>query len=237
MKNRTDSLTWVAVFSGCALLPCCTPKKLPMRKIATKNGFEIHTMLLDETNVYILANANRACILVDPALQSRRIAATLKDKDYAPQAILLTHNHWDHSKEICKLAGLLRVPIVTNAEQIKMGRTFLGTPISGKRVAKVEDGQAIKVAGIQMTVLFTPGHSTGSMCFLHRDTNSLFSGDTLFRESIGRTDLPGSQADIMLDSVNSVLEAIEDDTDIYPGHGEPTTKRHEVENNPFLEGW
>ncbi len=115
-----------------------------------------------------------------------------------------------------------------------MGKSPMGTPLTVKNIIEVTDKQVVKFANIYIEVMFSPGHSIGSMCFYHMESNSLFSGDTIFKESIGRTDFDGSEKEKIINSVFSVLKAIKNNTDIYPGHGEKTTKKHELANNPFL---
>lgn len=209
---------------------------LPMRELAQSGWYHIRVIVLEETstNVYILSNKKNECIVIDPALQVVEIAATLKSGGLEPKAIFLTHNHWDHSAEINELAKLLDVPIITNVAQIKMGTASIGTKITTENIVKVADRQIVSFGNMEIEIMYSPGHSWGSMCFYHRDSGSLFSGDTIFRESIGRSDFRGSEGDKIIGSIMRVLEAIEFQTKIYPGHGKKTTKEHELAHNPFL---
>ncbi len=223
----------------CIFVISCHFNEVSMKEIDTiqSYNYELYLILLEETktNVYVLSNDNKECIIIDPALKAEKIANTLKSKDYDLKAIFLTHNHWDHSKEINILSDIMDVPIVTNDKQIEMGKTRIGIPITSDNLIKVYDKQIISFADMEFEIIFTPGHSKGSMCFFHEDSNSLFSGDTLFKGSIGRTDFPGSVKREMSNSLKKLINAIEKDTHIYPGHMDATTKKDEVENNPFLQ--
>ncbi len=218
------------------LLFACSVKALQIVKLDESSGFSIETIFIEETttNVYILSNTKKECILIDPAINTKQIAKTLTRNSYKPKAIFLTHNHWDHSMGVMELSKILQIPVITNSHQIEMGKSPLGKPLTDGNLIQVSNRQIIKYADMDLTIIFTPGHSAGSMCFYHEASNFLFSGDTLFKESIGRTDFPGSEKEKIIPSVFTVLNAVKEDTNIYPGHGKQTTKKHELLYNPFL---
>lgn len=214
----------------------CSAKALQIVKLDESSGFSVETIFIEETttNVYILSNAKKECILIDPAISTKQIAKTLANNNYKPKAIFLTHNHWDHSMGILELSKILKIPVITNSHQIEMGKSSLGKPLTGRNLIEVSNNQVIEYADMDINIIFTPGHSTGSMCFYHEASSFLFSGDTLFKESIGRTDFPGSEKEKIIPSVMTVLNTVKEDTNIYPGHGSKTTKKHELMYNPFL---
>jgi len=218
------------------LLFACSVKALQIVKLGESSGFSVETIFIEETttNVYILSNAKKECILIDPAISTKQIAKTLTSNSYKPKAIFLTHNHWDHSMGVIELSKILRIPVITNSHQVEMGTSPLGKPLTGNNLIRVSNRQIIKFANMNINIIFTPGHSKGSMCFYHEASNFLFSGDTLFKESIGRTDFPGSEKEKIIPSVFTVLNTVKEDTNIYPGHGKKTTKKHELVYNPFL---
>jgi len=229
---------YIVIVLSSLLIFSCTISEIQIEKIDSDRSdkFELGLILLknSSTNTYTICNEKKECIIIDPAFEAKNIAKTLQQKKYKLKAIFLTHNHWDHSKEINILSDLLSIPIITNMRQIEMGKTPLGTPLSSKNIVQVADRQVVKFAGINIEIFFSPGHSKGSMCFYHKKSGSLFSGDTIFNKSIGRTDLEGSEREKIIDSVYRVLNRVEKETDIYPGHGEKTTKIDELKMNPFL---
>lgn len=231
MNKKIVGLLLVSIF-----IFACSDKALPIKKLNQSSGFSVETIFIEETttNVYILSNGKKECIIIDPAIKTKQIAKTLTSNKYKAKAIFLTHNHFDHSTGVIELSKILKIPVITNYKQIKMGESPLGKPLAGKNLIKVSNRQMIKFANINIDIIFTPGHSLGSMCFYHEASNFLFSGDTLFKESIGRTDFPGSEKEKIIDSVITVLSAVKPDTIIYPGHGKRTTKKHELMYNPFL---
>ena len=182
------------------------------------------------TNCYLLRreDSNR-CLIIDPGYEAGKILKLLEEKQLQPEAILLTHGHFDHVGAVRELfsetdcdvyiseADLSLPPMITN------GRLFYTHtyPASG----------ALTLAGLTFWVLPTPGHTPGSVCLLAGDT--MFSGDTLFRGSCGRTDLPGGSWEQMLASLKT-LASLPGDYRVLPGHGEETTLAWERTHNPYL---
>ena len=182
------------------------------------------------TNCYLLRRENSdRCLIVDPGYEAGEILKVLEEKHLQPEAILLTHGHFDHVGAVRELfsetdcdvyiseADLSLPPMITN------GRLFYTHtyPASG----------ALTLAGLTFRVLPTPGHTPGSVCLLAGDT--MFSGDTLFRGSCGRTDLPGGSWEQMLASLKT-LASLPGDYRVLPGHGEETTLAWERTHNPYL---
>ncbi|MBT8378450.1 MAG: MBL fold metallo-hydrolase [Ignavibacteria bacterium] len=231
MHKKFIAILFILIF-----IPSCGEFNVSLQSIKNTNDYALSSIILErtKTNVYIISNKKKECIIIDPAYNIKQIAKTLQNRNFKLKAIFLTHNHWDHSLEIIELSDMLSIPIITNDKQIEMGNTLVGTVLKSKRMVKVVDRQVINFAGIHIQIIFTPGHSKGSMCFYHKVSNSLFSGDTIFKGSIGRSDFEGSEEHKIIDSIYSVLKIIKNSTAIYPGHGEKTTKLYELSNNPFL---
>ena len=195
-----------------------------------------------DTNTYILVEPSSGeAAVVDPADQGERLAATLKQSQSRLTAVLLTHGHFDHIGGAEALARLgdsevwihpLDQPMAR--DPVKNFSSFLGIPVAVKGAFRsLEDGMEIAVGKVGMRVVHTPGHTSGSVCFI--GDGFVLSGDTLFHESVGRTDLGDSSAKKLVDSIQSRLMDLADETVVFPGHGCETTIGHERVRNPFLK--
>jgi len=197
---------------------------------------------LASTNTYVVAPApGGPCIIIDAPPDPDGVL-TLERHGLAPVALLLTHGHVDHTggaPDVCEQAG-----IVAHVHPDDDFLTFdpatqlaalLGTyaePRVLERVERLVGGTRLLLAGLDIEVIHTPGHTPGHCCFLVE--GRLFSGDHLFAGSIGRTDLPGGDLPGLLESMRSKILPLPDDTAVYPGHGPTTTMRVERRSNPFL---
>lgn len=194
-----------------------------------------------ETNCYFLYDEDsKKAVVVDPAKDG--IYDKLSDNGLTVEAIILTHGHFDHImgvNELREKSGALVYAL--QAENNLLKDPKLNASLQIRRTYTVDadrflnDGQEIELAGITFKVYSTPGHTAGSCCYYVPAKNWLISGDTLFRGSIGRSDLPtGSESEI-LKSVNKLLDSsdFDEDTKVYPGHGEPSSIGFEREYNPF----
>lgn len=198
-----------------------------------------------QTNCYFVYDeeqegAEKDVLLFDPADKGAFIYDQLKAKGFRVAAIFLTHAHFDHIWGVQELRGKsgARVyayegeqPLCESSEMNVSAQ--VGRPCTVKPNAYLKDGEEISVAGITCKVIATPGHTIGSCCYYFEKAGVLISGDTLFQESVGRTDLPTGSGGQLRRSIQDRLFVLPDDTKVYPGHGDATTIRYEKAYNPF----
>lgn len=205
-----------------------------------------------QTNCYFLyREGERECIVIDPADQGVTIFSTLQKNGFRVAAILLTHGHFDHIWGLDALRDASGAAAESEgAEPVKAyaheaERELLRS--AGKNISRqagrecstyadvyVKDGDEIRAAGMVCRVIATPGHTAGGCCYYFEEAGFLLAGDTLFRESVGRTDFPTGSMGTLVRSIREKLFVLPDDTKVYPGHGESTAIGHEKECNPFL---
>lgn len=200
-----------------------------------------------QENTYLLINEKKECFIIDPGCYFTNEQKTLTDAITAgglvPVALLNTHCHLDHifgNKLIFRRYGLK--PRIHLLEQPVLDRSFQAgqmynlpfetSPEPEKKY--LEDGELIPWGDDALKVIFVPGHSPGSVCFYCEKQHFAIGGDVLFRQSIGRSDLPGGDFDTLERSIRQRLYALPDETIIYPGHGPETTTGYEKKHNPFL---
>ena len=194
------------------------------------------------TNCYFAINdETKEVLIIDPGASAVQLAQKVKDGGLKPAAILLTHGHFDHASAAEELAALLHVKIYAHEAE----RETLHTPglnLSGWEGRAdvyhvdeyVADEAELQLAGFVIRVLHTPGHTVGGCCYYFAEQSTLFSGDTLFCTSIGRTDFPKGSASQLIRAITEKLMYLPDETSVYTGHGEMTTIGTERVYNPFL---
>ena len=193
---------------------------------------QIHTLPLGDyqTNCYILhQEGNRDCLVIDPGYEPEIILSYLSEKGLTLQAVLLTHGHFDHVGAVRELAAQTDCRVYINPKDLSLPSMLTAGPLYYTNT--YGEGDLPDIAGISFRVLETPGHTPGSVCLITE--NSIFSGDTLFRGSCGRTDLPGGDYRAMKESLKR-LAALREDYAVYPGHGSNTTLAWEQKTNPYL---
>jgi glyoxylase-like metal-dependent hydrolase (beta-lactamase superfamily II) len=201
-----------------------------------------------ETNCWVVAPARgEQCVVIDPGYGAdTALDEVLAEHRLAPVAVLLTHGHVDHTWSVTPVCDAKDVPALIHPDDRSMltdPNVAMGipasTPIMGRfdwaepsDVRELVDGETLALAGLDLTVDWTPGHTRGSVTFT--SDGEFFSGDLLFASSIGRTDLPGGSYEQILDSLARVPMALPDETVVRPGHGPETTIGRERLVNPFL---
>ena len=194
------------------------------------------------TNVYYGMNADtRELFIVDPAAAADRIAQHIARMEGKPVAILLTHGHFDHILAAEEIRRQYEIPIYACRQEEEMLRepSVNMTDRFSKTVSLsadrwLSDLEVFECAGFSVQMLHTPGHTVGSCCYYLKDHGVLFSGDTLFCESVGRTDLPTGDFDTLESSIRNRLYTLPDETRVYPGHMGSTTIGHEKQFNLFV---
>jgi hydroxyacylglutathione hydrolase len=195
-----------------------------------------------DVNCYIVYDEkSMKALVIDPGGDPEKILQVLQKKNLELDGILLTHGHFDHIAAVDAIKSktgastaihLKDAPLLTDIHRnlsFFMGIECIQQPPD----ILLEDGTQIKVGDYRGTILHSPGHTQGSICLLIE--TMIFSGDTLFQGSIGRTDLPGGNHGDLMDSIHEKLMKLPDDYTVFPGHGETTTIAREKENNPFLK--
>ena len=193
---------------------------------------QIHVLPLGDyqTNCYILHEEDAPdCVVLDPGYEPEIILSYLAEKKLTLSAIALTHCHFDHVGGVRELAAQTDCRVYLNEKDLALPPMLTNGPLYYTDTYR--EGDTLTLAGIPFRVLETPGHTPGSVCLI--TGNHLFSGDTLFAGSCGRTDLPGGDSRAMRDSLRK-LAALEEDFSVYPGHGSATTLNREKQTNPYL---
>lgn len=188
-------------------------------------------------NTYILTADGKNAVVIDPSKET--IVGELEKRNLTPAYVLLTHSHFDHIGGVPALKELGAKVVCAEKELPAFGTTsamgegcgYPSFPLKADILCV--DGEELCLAGVKLSVLETPGHTVGSVCYLLKEEGVMFSGDTLFEGSIGRTDLPTGSVSQMRQSLRKLNE-INEEYIVYAGHGEETTLRIEKGTNPFL---
>jgi len=200
-----------------------------------------------QENTYVLYNEQKQCWIIDPGMYDEReingFIQYLNDNKLEPQAIINTHGHLDHIFGIKALKDKYNIrfgihegetPVLNNAVGSAM---LFGFQMSENPIPDfyIKEGETISLGDDKLEVRFTPGHSPGSVSFYYPNGNWVIAGDALFAGSIGRTDLPGGNHEILLNSIHTQLFNLPGNTLVYSGHGPATSIENEVRYNPFFQ--
>jgi len=201
-----------------------------------------------EENCYIVyreEDPSKSCFLVDPGAGGNRIVNALKSLDRVPEAVFLTHGHFDHIMAVdWVLKEYPGLPVYAWEKEREVLEDPAKSLLSGvaknyalKDVNYLADGSVTEAAGISVKLIATPGHTAGSACYRLEEEKILFSGDTLFKESAGRTDFPTGNDRLIRESILGRLKELPEETLVYPGHGEETDIGHEKLFNFIMLGF
>ena len=194
------------------------------------------------TNCYLLCNTDtKECVLIDPADNAGKISEMIEQSGCMLKGILLTHGHFDHVMAVDSVRAAYHIPVyAAEAEKETMQDASINLSINmGGAMLSVEadhwlkDGETITLLDQEVRCILTPGHTVGGMCFYFPKAGMLFSGDTLFQESVGRTDFPGGSMSEIVRSIREKLFVLPDAVQVYPGHGLMTSIKYEKMFNPF----
>lgn len=193
-----------------------------------------------ESNSYILGNDGEA-VIIDAGVAADEILEVLEKENLTLKKIILTHGHLDHISSVDELRDKTGAEVLIHEEDSKAlvdsmanGTAMFGEPKTYRPAEQLlKDGDVLSVGGMNLMVIHTPGHTLGGICI--KVAESLFTGDTLFNLSIGRTDLAGGDYKTIIESITKKLLVLEDKTIVYPGHGKSSTIGFESKNNPYLK--
>ena len=199
------------------------------------------TLGMCQTNCYFIYEEGKNEVLFfDPADRGDYIYQALQEKGFSVGAILLTHGHFDHIWGVEKLKELSGAKVYAfEGEKELCENASMNISASAGRICEItpdillKDGEETELLGIKLKVISTPGHTGGSCCYYFEEDKILISGDTLFLESVGRTDLPTGSMSKLKRSIKENLFVLPEDVKVYPGHGDSTSIGYEKQYNPF----
>ena len=197
-----------------------------------------------QTNCYVVSNSEKQCLIFDPGEQGQALCKEISRLNLKPLAILLTHAHFDHIGAVDTVRDFFSIPVyihkaeknwLTDSTKNGSARYRELPTVEGKGAdVLIEKEGVLEIGSFSCQLFHTPGHSPGSISYWFEEDGFSIVGDTLFRGSIGRTDLPYGNHAELIKSIQSKLLALPGGAICYPGHGEPTTPGDEMKNNPFL---
>ena len=200
------------------------------------------------TNVYLIFY-NGNCLIIDPSDEADRIISCIEERGAKPLAILITHGHFDHIMAAPKLSKKYGIKIYAGEadrqlledSKLNMGQRFLGEDFTMEADIYLKGGDELEFEGFKLKVIYTPGHTVGSISFYSDDLleneafkKVIFTGDSLFAGSIGRVDFPTGNEATMRRTLEEVFKKMKPDTVVFSGHGAATTIERELAHNPYL---
>jgi len=203
----------------------------------------IKTSVISENAYLYYDEQSHEGVLIDPGDESERIIQTIKESRAVVKAILLTHGHFDHIGAALEVSQYTKAPIYAHRDEGEILADHKINPLSGlrkiteiKEFVPLENNELLEFKYFSLKVIHTPGHTKGSACYYDRSNGNLFSGDTLFFESIGRTDLYSGDINSLIDSIKTRIFTLPQETRVFPGHMQNTSVSHESKHNPFMAG-
>jgi glyoxylase-like metal-dependent hydrolase (beta-lactamase superfamily II) len=200
-----------------------------------------------QENTWLIWNYQRECVIIDPgcsnAEECRNLVKIMESENLKPIEIWLTHCHIDHVLGLDFCVSKWSIPYRLHPEERNQLRSVPAyAPVYGFHSFRAPDSDGIDLVSGDLflgtekfEVLFLPGHSPGHLAFYHKESEQIWAGDVLFRESIGRTDLPGGNHSELLESIRNTLYLLSEKTTVFTGHGSETTIGHEKRFNPFVK--
>ena len=194
------------------------------------------------TNSYLIENEEtKELIIVDPATCPDYMVSHIKSHGYTPKAIFLTHGHFDHVMGLDGWVKEFHIPVYLHEDEKKILAdpelnlsAVFGTSYSYQQVEGAKDGEILEIAGFSFQVIHTPGHTCGGCCYYEETEGVLISGDTLFCQSVGRSDFPTGSMATLVHSIKEKLFCLPEEVTVYPGHESMTTIADEKMYNPFI---
>lgn len=194
------------------------------------------------TNCYFLKNKETGeLLLIDPAASPEKISEKIEEMQAKPAGILLTHGHYDHILAVEDIRKKYGIKVYACSEEQDMlldpsvnMSGFFGGGCSVRPDVLLKDLDVFTAAGFSIQMIHTPGHTVGSCCYYIEEEGVLFSGDTLFYGSVGRTDFPGGSTAEIVRSLHKLVETLPEETEVFPGHDASTTIGYEKRYNPFV---
>jgi hydroxyacylglutathione hydrolase len=196
-----------------------------------------------QTNCYIVGDdASRDAVVIDPGDDAPQVLAALAEHQWTCRHVLLTHAHFDHIGGVAGVVEATGAPLALHPGDLPLLRANGGADAFGLEQPPCPEpdvllapGQALQAGSLRFEVLYVPGHTPGHVAFFHAGGPAVFSGDVLFQQGIGRTDLPGGDYATLMHSLREVMLQLPDDTVVCAGHGPTTTIASERRENPFLQ--
>lgn len=224
------------------VIGACGPER-PLEPEGDMGKLQVESLVLGmvATNCYLVRNKETgAMLIIDPADAAERIIAKAEAMGGKPEAVLLTHGHFDHIGAAQQLQEHYGIPVCALEQELEITQSVAknlsmmsgnGFTLTPDRL--FHDGETVELAGFSVKILHTPGHTCGSACYYMESENVLFSGDTLFCCSVGRTDFPTGSMSQIHRSIHGKLFVLPEETVVYPGHDQMTDIAYEKRYNPY----
>lgn len=199
-----------------------------------------------QVNMYVLYNENKECILVDAAcenaLEQKKLFDYIEQNELKPICLISTHTHIDHVLGNKAIIDKYNIPYLIQKDgmvflerMVAMGTSYGFTVTQSPNPSSyLSDGDSVSLGNDKIKIIYTPGHADGSICLYNEEANFLITGDVLFNGSIGRTDFPTGNHEMLLNNIETKLFTLPDDTIVYSGHGNETSIGQEKRHNPFF---
>lgn len=219
-----------------------------IHKATFASMIQIHPFTFNpfQENTYLLSDETNECVIIDPGCytedEKQELSAFISSRGLKPVKLLLTHAHIDHvlgNNYLCGKYNLMIEMNVIEKELLKSAELFgemWGIKVEPSPAPEVflDEGDEVRFGNSTLQIIFTPGHSPGSICFYNPAGKFIIAGDVLFHGSIGRTDLPGGDYDTLIGSIREKVFPLGDEFKVFPGHGPSTTIEYEKKFNPFV---